>query len=245
MIKISLLPPEIEAQWRAQERRRRYLLGSALVLAVFLTVYGMLIALTVQTQAQARALQGQRLALEKRTALFQEYAQMRARLTETAGLLRQALGADPDWGRLLTDLNRHLPPNVWLTDFSAAIGSAAQAGKTAPSPEELPRQMQQALTTMISQGGAPGDKGPSSGKNPPPAQAAPAAGEVVLRGWALDQAAVSRWLEEIRSLPGLGDVRCQFAGEENLQGKSLIKFEIKAAVFSGAPSPPAAEKGKS
>jgi len=245
MKKISLLPPEIEAQWRAQQNRRRFLLGGALALAVFLTVYGMLIALTLQTQAQAHVLQSQRLALERNTALFSEYAQIQARLTETAAQLRQALGPDPDWGRLLAGLNRRLPPDVWLTDLAAAAGGTAPAGKTSLSPEELPRQMQQTVTNIISQGGVSGDKSLAAGKSPSPTQGAPATGEIVLRGWALDQAAVSRWLEEIRGLPGLGDVRCQFAGEENSQGKPLIKFEIKAEVSSGAFSPPAAGKGKS
>ncbi|MEW6276900.1 MAG: PilN domain-containing protein [Bacillota bacterium] len=213
MKNISLLPPEIEARWRAQQKRRRYLLGGGLALLVFLAVYAALIALTFQAQLQVRALQAQRAAVQKEIAAYQEYAAMQARITSADNLLQQAVGTPPDWVQLMTGVSRFIPPDVWLTDFTAAVG-AKEAGTTKPAPAR--------------QATAP--------------QSRPEAGEVTLRGWAFDHQAVARWLEEIRRVPGLTDVRCQFATEDTLQQKAMVKFEIKAAVLPGPPYRPAAGK---
>jgi len=72
---------------------------------------------------------------------------------------------------------------------------------------------------------------------PPPAPEAPGAGELTMRGWALNHLQVAEWLDVIRTVPGLADVRCQFSSLESHEGRPAVQFEIKARV---EPTPPGA-----
>jgi type IV pilus assembly protein PilN len=214
---ISLLPPELKAERQRQRRRAVLLVGSAVVLLVFIGTYAALLLATFRTEAAARALQLRRVAVEKEMEQYREYVALQARLDRAASLLQQAVGRTPDWAQLLVDVNRDLPPVVWLTDLSASFKPGQQAPKPLPPGEEPPAGgATPALQTEAT--GAPGG-----------------AGELTLRGLAADHAAVAGWLEAIRRVPGLADVRCQFSTGETVEGRQVVRFEIKAAVQPGPP----------
>lgn len=67
-------------------------------------------------------------------------------------------------------------------------------------------------------------------------------GEVVIRGQTYDHNSVAGWLEEIRSIPGLADVRCQFSSREGSAENQVIRFEIKANIQKGPEFQPDAGK---
>ena len=58
-------------------------------------------------------------------------------------------------------------------------------------------------------------------------------GEVVIKGQTYDHNSVAGWLEEIRSIPGLTDVRCQLSSREGTEETPLVRFEIKANIQKG------------
>lgn len=57
---------------------------------------------------------------------------------------------------------------------------------------------------------------------------------MVVRGQALDPTSVARWVETIQSVPGIADVRCQFARDLENTGVYNSSFEIQSGVSPGA-----------
>jgi Tfp pilus assembly protein PilN len=197
---ISLLPPEIRTRQEARRRSTLYVLASGLAVLFFLGVYGGLFVATWQAKGETRSLAASRSALEAQMAGLKVYADMQARVNRAEGLVHQAKGAAPDWGGVLEGVGRELPEGVWLTDFTAAY----KAQDAAPAPSGT---------------GAPA-----------PAPEAPGAGELTMRGWALNHLQVAEWLDAVRSVPGLADVRGQFSSLESHEGRPAVQFEIKARV---------------
>lgn len=64
-------------------------------------------------------------------------------------------------------------------------------------------------------------------------QSAPVQGEVVLRGNALDHAAVANWLHEMPSISVLRNIHLQTTSEEDSNGQPVTGFEIKASLTAG------------
>lgn len=60
-----------------------------------------------------------------------------------------------------------------------------------------------------------------------------AVGEIVISGWAPSHLAVAGWLGEMQHMPGITAIRCQYSMENQLQGHTLVQFEIKAALLPG------------
>lgn len=117
---INLLPPE---QARAARQRR----GSAFVVllfVIFLVALGGLWFLRSQAlssavddvEAQRAAntrIENDIAALSDASAALNVYESRSAQITESLAL-------DLDWGRLMNDLGRVLPPRTWVGSFSAA-----------------------------------------------------------------------------------------------------------------------------
>ncbi|MGC7847693.1 PilN domain-containing protein [Desulforudis sp. 1088] len=215
-VRINLLPPEIATQLRARRRRNLTILVSGTVLLVFLAFYAALIAATVQARGEAARLQEERRKVQQEAAAYQQYADMRDRMTRTEGLVREAVGSPPDWTRIMADIGRQIPGSVWLTDWKV----------------EKKDKNAQVQATQGQSG-----QGQSAGGNKTAAQSA-AVSEVVIRGWTFEHTAVAAWLDALRDVPGLTDVRCRFTSTENLHGDAMVQFEIKAAVLSGQPFQP-------
>lgn len=118
---INLLPPEV-----ARERSRRRRVGIAIFAAfayVFLLGIGVLYwngrvdAARDDLDAQAAINQ----SLEREAAELSETADVRTQYEEKATLVRGALATDVDWGILLNDLARLLPPRVWVETFNGSV----------------------------------------------------------------------------------------------------------------------------
>lgn len=58
-------------------------------------------------------------------------------------------------------------------------------------------------------------------------------GEVVLRGNALDHAAVANWLHEMPNISILSNIHLQTTNEEDSNGQPVTRFEIKASLTAG------------
>lgn len=118
---INLLPPEVA---KARSRRRR-------VGLVVLAVVGYLALLGVgvlfwdgrvhsarsDVDAQAEINQG----LEREILTLSDAGALQVEFQDRSELVRSALDTDVDWGILLNDLARLLPPRVWVETFSGNV----------------------------------------------------------------------------------------------------------------------------
>ena len=118
---INLLPPEVG---RERSRRRRaalwVLAGVAylLLLAVGMVYWdGKVAAARDEVRDQEAINQG----LEAEVVALGDSAAVRDTFEEKADLVREALEADVDWGILLNDLARLMPPRVWVETFNGSV----------------------------------------------------------------------------------------------------------------------------
>lgn len=67
-------------------------------------------------------------SLEREVVALSSAGDLRADYQERSDLVREALATDVDWGILLNDLARLLPPRVWIETFSGTIVAQTTPG---------------------------------------------------------------------------------------------------------------------
>jgi Tfp pilus assembly protein PilN len=118
---INLLPPEF-----ARERsRRRRVFGLIMVAVVFVAALAAGV-LYWDTRVQAARddvarQEGRNRELEVQVAALAEAGDLRQQYQQRADLVRTALAGDVDWGIILNDLSRLVPPRVWVETLSGAV----------------------------------------------------------------------------------------------------------------------------
>ncbi|MEW5922001.1 MAG: PilN domain-containing protein [Bacillota bacterium] len=70
-------------------------------------------------EREIRQLSQQRSLLQQEINKLQEYAAIHVQVEKVESLLAKALGTEPDWEEVLTNLSLSIPTELWLTDFSA------------------------------------------------------------------------------------------------------------------------------
>jgi len=125
---INLLPPE--AGQRAIRRHRMGILALAVVAYIallgvgYFTWGGRVDNARRDLEAQMTIVQ----TLERQVVGLADFGELAARYEAKADLVRTALSADIDWGILLNDLARLLPPRLWVETFSGAVAPAVVPG---------------------------------------------------------------------------------------------------------------------
>ncbi len=125
---INLLPPEV-GQRRAR-RRRMGLLALAAVAYVVLLGFGYLIwggrvdNARRDLEAQNSIVQ----TLERQIVGLADSGELAIRYEARSELVRTALSTDIDWGILMNDLARLLPPRLWVETFSGRVLPQAVPG---------------------------------------------------------------------------------------------------------------------
>jgi Tfp pilus assembly protein PilN len=124
---INLLPPEV-----AEQRGRRRRIGMAVFGAIaYVALLGVGVlywdskvsAAREEVDAQLEVNQ----TLEGDVVSLGDAGELRSQYQDKSDLVRTALATDVDWGILLNDLARLLPPRVWVETFSGTI-----VGETTP-----------------------------------------------------------------------------------------------------------------
>lgn len=117
---INLLPPE---QAKAAAARRGSILIFFLAI-VLLALVGAFAWLRMQALDEAlAAVEDQRQTnalLDAEIAALSDADAARRLYADRSSQMTEALAVDVDWGRLINDLGRVLPPRTWLEGFSAA-----------------------------------------------------------------------------------------------------------------------------
>jgi Tfp pilus assembly protein PilN len=118
---INLLPPEV-----AKERSRRRRVFGVFVLGLVYVVALIAGVLFWDTRVQAArdevaAQQDENRALERELVAIADAGILRDAYQIKAALVREALASDVDWGIILNDLSRLLPPRVWVESVSGNL----------------------------------------------------------------------------------------------------------------------------
>lgn len=125
---INLLPPEVARQ--RTRRRRLALLIVAGVAYVAVLAVGVLIW-NGRVDTARRNLDTQlsvNQTLERQVVALSESGNLREEFNARADLVRTALATDIDWGIILNDLARLLPPRLWVETFSGTLVPATNPG---------------------------------------------------------------------------------------------------------------------
>ncbi|WP_027365570.1 PilN domain-containing protein [Desulfotruncus alcoholivorax] len=233
-VNINLLPPEIKLQWELKQKQQKLVAAGSLAGIVLLLVFGILLVATWQARGDAAELAKEREALLKKFPDLEQYADLQARVDHGQEILKQAMGAPPDWVGILYDLGQYMPPGVWLADFTAAYRQGTAKAATQPvgqAAESKPAGNKAADT---------GAKISSVlGMNPGQNEEAPLDGEVVITGYAVDRLAAAEMLNNIRKVKGLTGASCRVLSQEDLDGEIVVRFEIKAKLLPGLSVPAA------
>lgn len=117
MIKVNLLPAEMLAEMRTNERKAKLIrLAGAATLLLF-AVFGLLYTLTLQVRWQLADKAQERVTVELEAAAYEPYQQLQNRIERQKELLKKAMGSPLAWRDLLAALGSHIPRNVWLTNL--------------------------------------------------------------------------------------------------------------------------------
>ncbi len=126
---ISLLPPEVRAKQRSRNIFRTYILGSGLVVLVFLFCFAFLLYMTNLEKTQIGRLKDQRADFAQRIEVYQEYGDLKERLDFLEKIASDAEGVSPNWYYTLAEVGSHLPDDVWLTGYSASFHAGKKEAK--------------------------------------------------------------------------------------------------------------------
>jgi Tfp pilus assembly protein PilN len=125
---INLLPPEV-----AEQRGRRRRIGMALFGAIaYVALLGVGVLYWDSKVSAAREDVDAQLevnqTLEREVVSLGDAGELRSEYQDRGDLVRAALATDVDWGILLNDLARLLPPRVWVETFNGTIISQTTPG---------------------------------------------------------------------------------------------------------------------
>ena len=118
---INLLPPEFGQ--RQARRRRMALLGFAV--AAYIAILGMgLLLWSGRVDDARRDVEAQNSivqTLQRQVVGLSDSGELAIRFQEKADLVNRALSRDVDWGIIMNDLARLLPPRLWVETFSGTV----------------------------------------------------------------------------------------------------------------------------
>ena len=119
---INLLPPELGER----KLRRRRLAMLALAGAAYVVLLGVLVLVWNGRVENARRDVEDQISmnqtLEREVIALADAGNLAVRYQDKADLVRTALSTDVDWGIILNDLARLLPPRLWVETFSGSVG---------------------------------------------------------------------------------------------------------------------------
>ncbi|MDW7683207.1 MAG: PilN domain-containing protein [Bacillota bacterium] len=122
MIRINLLPPEIVEERQRKAVRARNFKGTVFVLVLLMAGFGGLMTLTLQTRSQLYALKERHTEVNTEIKTYAPVVGLQGEVNNRTGLVQSAMGPQLAWREALSLVGSHIPENVWLTNFSLAMG---------------------------------------------------------------------------------------------------------------------------
>lgn len=118
---INLLPPEVGQ--KKKRRRRLAILGVAVAGYIALLGVGLLAwnSRVDNARRDVEAQESVNQSLERQALALAEAGNLATEYQAKADLVRLALSNDIDWGIIMNDLARLLPPRLWVETFSGTV----------------------------------------------------------------------------------------------------------------------------
>ena len=117
MVRINLLPIEIQAT-REQARQQVRLVVTGLVVAfIMVGFYVFLLSQTAVVRAHLEDVETEHAEVEAGIASYAPYVELQGAVGRRADQISDAMGASPDWMHVLLAISRDIPGGVWLTDL--------------------------------------------------------------------------------------------------------------------------------
>jgi Tfp pilus assembly protein PilN len=145
--------------------------------------------------------------------------QLASQRTQRLLALQDALGRRVAWDRILDQVARVLPANVWLTQFNAMSPTPTTAAAPPPAP-----------TTTTSSNSSSSSSSSSSATNV--VSAAPSA-LFTLTGYAYSHDDVAHLLARLALVPNLTDVTLGATSSATVGAKAVIQFTVNATMQGG------------
>lgn len=136
------------------------------------------------------------------------------------GQITGLVGADVSWSRMLQDIARTIPNDVWLTAFQGSVTP--------------PVILQQAPPTTVP--GAPTTTASATPTTVAPPTAAELTGTVNFTAVGLDYPSVAAWLKMIAQLPSLSDLWVPNVTQATLGSSNIVNFTSTATLTPNARS---------
>lgn len=118
MIKINLLPQEIQAERKSKASQARIMKGTAVLVVLVVAAFGGIMAMTLQAKSQVLVLEAQRAQLQAEIDTYAPVVALQGQVNSRTDLVKGAMGPQLPWREALTLVGIHIPENVWLTNFS-------------------------------------------------------------------------------------------------------------------------------
>ncbi|MFW0861864.1 MAG: PilN domain-containing protein [Dethiobacter sp.] len=118
MIKVNLLPAEMFAEMRINERKAKALKSAGAAALLLLAAFSLCSVLTLQVKGQLSATAQKKAAVEIEALTYEPYQQLQNRIVRQRELLKKAMGSPLAWRDLLVALGTQIPRNVWLTNLA-------------------------------------------------------------------------------------------------------------------------------
>lgn len=190
---VSLLPPDLVAQRKYKNQKSIVIMGAIITFAAMFFIFGAISMITLIPSVQIISIEGEKSILQNQITGLQKYQDVKNRITTLEGFLVQAMGNNPSWGNLLSDIGQTTSDQIWFTDVTCTYKDNK--------------------------------------------------GTLLLKGWTLNQTAVSTYLHQLESNQALQNVQCINLINTITQGQRTVQFEITANIKSGAPYQLNSEEG--
>ena len=206
---------------------RRYVIGG---IAAAVLVGALLAYPTMQRQQQVNdekdllaQRQQENQEVEAKIAALSEAQAKQTQLDAITAQLTSLLSTDVSWSRILQEMAKEIPNDVWLTSLQAAVTQVlpvpgATAGATTPTTGATTPTTAAAATV------------------PPAATGGTISGTVQFSGTALDYPSVAQWLTRIARMPSFADLWVPNAAKRALTTRDVVDFQSTAELTPSARS---------
>jgi type IV pilus assembly protein PilM len=205
--RISLLPGEARA--RAAERQQT-------VIVLMAAAIGLLLLLLV-TFARAEQVAGQRdkakrevaanHALQGRIDTLTDARNVEQQVTDAQQRVRDVLANDVSWSRMLADVARTIPNDVWLSSFQAQVAASASTASSPGAPAA----------------GSPAASTPTS-----------LSGSVSFAAVGLDFTSVASWIQRMGRLSAFAGLWVPTITKAELGTRTIVNFNSNASLTAAA-----------
>jgi hypothetical protein len=185
------------------------------------------------TKDDLKAQEARNAALQREIDQLADARDAQQRLEATRAQVEKVLANDVSWARMLNELSRTIPQDVWLSAFDGSVnapgttGSAgsAGAGVTAPTTSTTGGNDNETTTTTS-----------VTNTTKPPAAGAGTLGTVTFTANGVDYASVSAWLQRISEMPSFTRLFVPNAALVTGATRDTVQFTSTAAITDKARS---------